>query len=77
MCTSHPVANAGGDRHGTLVAGFRKNEGKLVAPEPSHHISFPRAAADDDRGLRERLAPRQVPVAVVDRFEPVEVQKEH
>ena len=61
---------------GAVAAGIGQDQGEFVAAEPGHDVGFTGAAADDRGRLDERLAARQVAVAVVDLLEAVEVEEQ-
>src|SRR6188508_2166424 len=71
------VPDALGHSPGALGIGIRQNQCELVAAEPSDDVGFTGTAADDGARLDERLAARQMTVAVVHLLETVQVEKEH
>ena len=65
-----------GDRHGAFRAGVGQDQREFVAAEAGDDVGFTGAPADHGAGFDQRLAARQVPVAVVDLLEAVEVEEQ-
>ena len=74
--SSEPVADALGDRHGASRPVSGRISAEFVAAEPGDDVGFPGAAADDGGRLDQRLAAREVAVAVVDLLEAVQVEEQ-
>ena len=64
------------DRHGAFPARVGQDDREFVAAEPGHDVGFAGAAADDAGRLDQRLAARQMAVAVVDLLEAVQVEEQ-
>src|SRR6476660_1269007 len=70
------IADALADGERALSAGVGQHQRELVAAEPRDDVGFARAAANDRRRFYQRPAAEEMPVGVVDRLEPVEIDEE-
>ena len=70
-----PLADALRNRQRARRAGVGQDQGELVAAKPGDDVGFARAAADDRAGFDQRPAAGEMAMAIVDRFEAVQIDE--
>ena len=69
---THPLG--GGQRHGGI--GLGEEEDKLLAAPPPEDVPAPHGATDDDGQIAQGRVTRRMPIAIIEGFEVIEVDKE-
>ena len=70
-----PLPDALGDGERAGRAGIGQDQRELVAAESGNDVGFPRAAADDRAGFDQRATAGKMSMAIVDRFEAIQIDE--